>query len=481
MSVYTNLFVDLSAATNGTGTAASPYNNLSSIGTGSDIRAWIRRTGVTTTVTLSTLALGSNVELLAWPKVGEYAYTDRDTSLTTWDADTANYWHLTTSSAEVFTFTGRFYISGLHCTSTATGTAVPLLLFTTDSSLVNFYLKGSVDAPLEAPTITGNAVRLSNGHIEHQRTDGGIKLIGSIANLAISDLTQSAPADHRELFVASAGNSCVASYLGLQLNDLGSTKTASLSLNSFYPNDTIVNYLGLGNHSLSVTGGVTTASLYLNQPQAISMGANISAAHLDTQHLTLTTGEFKQISARSNSSQTHSLVPLSSTAQLSLGEIATVPLSSGETLGYEAAVLRIRQADMTARVVTVTCNNLPCIQIEGNSPLTTLGTDYALFTGTLQPYHTQVELCGACELAAGESPPQLTLTVEAWDATGLLTSTVSEVEIDSTSYWVGDTGLHKFKLVAPLQPSSIVKASARVSLSSLPAAYLYLCTVLQGG
>ena len=63
MSVYTNLFVDLSAATNGTGTAASPYNNLSSIGTGSDIRAWIRRTGVTTTVTLSTLALGSNVEL----------------------------------------------------------------------------------------------------------------------------------------------------------------------------------------------------------------------------------------------------------------------------------------------------------------------------------------------------------------------------------------------------------------------------------
>lgn len=84
-----NYFIDLSAATNGTGTAVDPYNVITTAMLVPGNTYWLRRSEPATVSTL-TIVVPSNVMLIGWPKVGDKFYDTRP-SVPTWDADTADY------------------------------------------------------------------------------------------------------------------------------------------------------------------------------------------------------------------------------------------------------------------------------------------------------------------------------------------------------------------------------------------------------
>ena len=101
----TDFYIDLSAATNGTGTAVDPYNTFTGITFVSNARYWVRRTGDTPVYSgVINLGVLSNVEILGWPRVGEYGYYDRDASLTAWDADVHDYWTISGTSSTTVGF-----------------------------------------------------------------------------------------------------------------------------------------------------------------------------------------------------------------------------------------------------------------------------------------------------------------------------------------------------------------------------------------
>ena len=95
---FVEYFIDLSAPTNGTGTAAAPFNTFTGLVYASDQRYWIRRT-TTPYTDIINLGAVTNLELIGWPKLGDYAYLDRPSSNYAWDADTEDYWQLNNKAA----------------------------------------------------------------------------------------------------------------------------------------------------------------------------------------------------------------------------------------------------------------------------------------------------------------------------------------------------------------------------------------------
>jgi len=91
-----NVYVDASLPSNGDGSASNPFNNINSVTFTSDMRVWVRRTGRTHNVATGGVNINleglTEVEILGWPKPGEYLYAERDLTLASWDADTEEYW-----------------------------------------------------------------------------------------------------------------------------------------------------------------------------------------------------------------------------------------------------------------------------------------------------------------------------------------------------------------------------------------------------
>ena len=87
-------YLDASAAVDGDGSHTSPFKVLNGKTLAAYDRVWIRRTGLTLSVTdaIYTLPAVEGIELLGWPKVNEYGYTDRNLNLSAWDNDAEDYW-----------------------------------------------------------------------------------------------------------------------------------------------------------------------------------------------------------------------------------------------------------------------------------------------------------------------------------------------------------------------------------------------------
>lgn len=83
-----DFFIDLSAATNGTGTAVSPYNSLVAAAPTTGNTYWIRRAvPLAGNITYTQVNLPSNVRLVGWPMSGDVYYASRP-AVPSWDADT---------------------------------------------------------------------------------------------------------------------------------------------------------------------------------------------------------------------------------------------------------------------------------------------------------------------------------------------------------------------------------------------------------
>ena len=123
----TDYYVDLSSGLNGSGTAGSPYNTFTGIVLANYDRVWVRRTSTPFTGTLTLTTTG--VEIIGWPRPGEYGWDDRNTSLPGWDSDVADYWVMspTASNASlVLNNAPNTYVSRLNIIFTSVGSAHPI-------------------------------------------------------------------------------------------------------------------------------------------------------------------------------------------------------------------------------------------------------------------------------------------------------------------------------------------------------------------
>jgi len=171
-------YIDASLAINGDGSIATPWNILDASLLDNGDRVWIRRTGETSPVATTTVNLASlsGVELVGWPKVGEYLYNQRDVSLASWDSDTEDYWvvELTSNISAIVAVNSSYtYVSRLLARATLAGYyTLPLISLGNNNS---FYKCKSIIVSsngyntTSAFTLDGSSPRLVDciGYLSH--------------------------------------------------------------------------------------------------------------------------------------------------------------------------------------------------------------------------------------------------------------------------------------------------------------------------
>jgi len=500
-------YIDLSAGTNGTGTALDPFNTFSGIDlTVDDTTIWIRRTGSSYTSTLTTsLNHGNKLHLIGWPMPGDIYYDERDTSLTAWDADTEDYWHITV--ADEFWLNNpsatELYVARLHLT---TGSAIIRAsgLYVGHQGVVyrSLFDHDPTATNIRYPCIGGYAPSIvaSRGNYG---VSGGLWVSNYCVMPTIIDYEYALTDGLGDSSISVTGADVSTTKYGVfhaNVSVLSGTATHTpkpVFISGTLASDNISNSLIYATDSPHIAELVSQQgqhSTIIIQAPKISIPAStdltgnklyIKTSEIDT--LDVSSADKLQINPITSATSIALLDPApvgSTVGKYWYGLVNPKPSHSATSIaGYDGNKAWYKEHNnVTATESSVLHNGNNTIHITTNSTSSTLALsiDEHMIIKEQVPVSgaNTIRIYGATQLAAGhilEECVWVAIVVLWFDIDGYKIELSSTIEEDD-EIWVGDSNLTTWHIDVPITlavPSEIyVKAS--VSLSNIPGTYTYI-------